>query len=352
MQNALRTLATLKDSNAPQRKFVRKGLDKIADRQVKIQSTLLEYGMQNVLLTSLASSSSSSQPVEQQQKSKLIQLNKQQTTDQQSGDEAAAAAAAANLKRMMNEMSEADTTSRQNKVTASAVGQILGLQQNELQQIVSDYMSKESELQSEMEQLEKLLEDGSSSSGGIQHKKRLLNYLAKQIETREASVEEKRAEIDSIKKEVDQVNEKISQVKGVEAEMRSQLAKLVEHEKNTDKKSVEELQELVQVAEKLKQKEQEYKKTCKDELAKLESEMEKMRELAESGGGGESEDARRINEQYEATSGKLRSLRLKIAKKNREISTLKRKLDETPSRNELTQYQKRFIELYNQSKLN
>lgn len=129
--------------------------------------------------------------------------------------------------------------------------------------------------------------------------------------------------------------------------MRDQLAQLVEHEKNTDKKSVDELQELVQVAEKLKLKEQEYKKSCKDELAKLESEMEKLKELAEL--GGESEDAGRINEQYETTSGKLRALRLKIAKKNREISSLKRKLDETPSRNELTQYQKRFIELYNQS---
>ena len=75
--------------------------------------------------------------------------------------------------------------------------------------------------------------------------------------------------------------------------------------------------------------------------------------MAASGGVGESEDSgaafAKINEQYEATGAKLKALKLKVAKKNREISTLKRKLDETPSRNELTQYQKRFIELYNQS---
>lgn len=35
------------------------------------------------------------------------------------------------------------------------------------------------------------------------------------------------------------------------------------------------------------------------------------------------------------------------ARKNREISSLQRKIDEVPSRAELTQYQRRFVELYN-----
>ena len=37
------------------------------------------------------------------------------------------------------------------------------------------------------------------------------------------------------------------------------------------------------------------------------------------------------------------------ARKNREIALLQRKIDEIPSRTELSQYQRRFIELYNQS---
>lgn len=36
------------------------------------------------------------------------------------------------------------------------------------------------------------------------------------------------------------------------------------------------------------------------------------------------------------------------ARKNREIALLQRKIDEVPSRTELAQYQRRFIELYNQ----
>ena len=55
------------------------------------------------------------------------------------------------------------------------------------------------------------------------------------------------------------------------------------------------------------------------------------------------------NEKYNSFKTKIHGFRLKIAKKNREISLLQRKLDEIPSRTELSQYQKRFIELYNQS---
>lgn len=36
------------------------------------------------------------------------------------------------------------------------------------------------------------------------------------------------------------------------------------------------------------------------------------------------------------------------ARRNREIAILQRKIDEVPSRAELTQYQKRFVELYSQ----
>ena len=123
-------------------------------------------------------------------------------------------------------------------------------------------------------------------------------------------------------------------------------------EKNVDKKYVDQLQQLVQVYEGLKEKEITYKKKCKEELIDIEAHIENLK--ATNGSTYKSEDSEKqakINEQYESTKIKLSTLRLKVAKKNREMSTLKRKLDEVPSRTELNQYQKRFIELYNQSKV-
>ena len=108
---------------------------------------------------------------------------------------------------------------------------------------------------------------------------------------------------------------------------------------------------LITVYEEIKQKELDFKKACKEESAVIEKEIEKLESDASmKEDSEEKEKFDKINEQNEAARAKLQTLRLKIAKKNREISTLKRKLDEIPSRSELNQYQKRFIELYNQCK--
>lgn len=115
---------------------------------------------------------------------------------------------------------------------------------------------------------------------------------------------------------------------------------------------MDELGRLITVYEELKQKELDFKKGCKEESALIEKEIEKLEnEALMKEDSEEKEKFDKINEQNEAAKAKLQTLRLKIAKKNREISTLKRKLDEIPSRSELNQYQKRFIELYNQCKL-
>ncbi len=91
-------MKNLKDQNAPQRKYLRKEIANL-DRQVKIQSTLLEYGQQNILLSNIsnkqrqANNSSSKTTVKQtQEQKKLVQSNEEEE----------------NLKKLINEMSEAD----------------------------------------------------------------------------------------------------------------------------------------------------------------------------------------------------------------------------------------------------
>lgn len=46
----------------------------------------------------------------------------------------------------------------------------------------------------------------------------------------------------------------------------------------------------------------------------------------------------------------LQVVRLQLAKKNRAIVSIQRQLDNIPDRTELAQYQRRFLELYNQGK--
>lgn len=56
----------------------------------------------------------------------------------------------------------------------------------------------------------------------------------------------------------------------------------------------------------------------------------------------------KINEELDEDMDRLKNYRLHVAKKSRAIAGLERQLDEVPSRAELAQYQRRFLELYNQ----
>lgn len=48
---------------------------------------------------------------------------------------------------------------------------------------------------------------------------------------------------------------------------------------------------------------------------------------------------------------RLQQARLQLAKKNRAIVSIQRQIDNIPDRTELAQYQRRFLELYNQGAL-
>lgn len=59
----------------------------------------------------------------------------------------------------------------------------------------------------------------------------------------------------------------------------------------------------------------------------------------------------KIEISYQETSKKYEKARLILAEKNQEVAILQRRLENTPSQTELTQYQRRFVELYEQINL-
>lgn len=55
-----------------------------------------------------------------------------------------------------------------------------------------------------------------------------------------------------------------------------------------------------------------------------------------------------MQDTMEKEKERLHLIRMQLAKKNRAIVSIERKLDNIPDRTELAQYQRRFIELYSQ----
>lgn len=62
------------------------------------------------------------------------------------------------------------------------------------------------------------------------------------------------------------------------------------------------------------------------------------------------EDLHQMQESLEKEKERLQLIRMQLAKKNRAIVSIERKIDNIPDRTELAQYQRRFIELYSQGK--
>ena len=103
----------------------------------------------------------------------------------------------------------------------------------------------------------------------------------------------------------------------------------------------------------MKKRETEFKVACKDQLAKLRETLDKARSGASEDDAAFDEDAdadaSKLKGQIERENEKASKLKTTVAKKSRQLRAAERRLDEIPSRAELDQYQKRFLELYDES---
>ena len=113
---------------------------------------------------------------------------------------------------------------------------------------------------------------------------------------------------------------------------------------DANKEVLKKLKQLVAFNEALKKQEQQFKASCKESLAQLEDAIKKL-------SATETEDAEvtRLNEIehiFSQDSEKHAKLRQVLAKKNQEIAAILRQMDDIPTRAELLQYERRFVELY------
>uniref|UniRef100_A0A8C9Z2G1 Coiled-coil domain-containing protein 93 n=1 Tax=Sander lucioperca TaxID=283035 RepID=A0A8C9Z2G1_SANLU len=280
----------------PQRKYRRqRDAGELLDEESRVHSTLLEYGRK----ASLATGSQAAPPG-------------------------------------MAEVSEEEDlqAAEEGKLTASAVGQIVGLQSEEIKQIASEYAEKQSELSSE---------ERSERYGPLQQHRRAVASLNKLIQQKTKQLEEVSS---SLRPTVHSTHTQgfflhigifgASAKRGFSQPQRTTSAKMIRNEKKIAI-LLEKLRALVTMNENLKQQEQEFRTHCREEMARLQQNIEELK----ASSGQDTEE--------EKVPDSLRTfLHSFQARKNREIAILQRKIDEVPSRAELTQYQKRFIELYSQ----
>jgi len=125
-----------------------------------------------------------------------------------------------------------------------------------------------------------------------------------------------------------------------------ELRKLDALETDENTKQLQALRSLVTLNENFRSQEVKFKNSCKKQLSQLKEQIESTKQHLANSGKTPEEEA--IMETFRQDQIKLAKVQQFLSKKNRDIALIERKLDEIPSRAELAQYQRQFVELYEQ----
>ncbi|XP_076602525.1 coiled-coil domain-containing protein 93 isoform X2 [Chaetodon auriga] len=336
---AVRAVLDVLEVYKPQRKYRRqRDAGELLDEESRVHSTLLEYGRVSDFLLRYGFSKQTKQDQVDGRKAPLAGGSQATPAGmaEVSEEDALQAAEEMRIKTLMTSM--AAMVNEEGKLTASAVGQIVGLQSEEIKQIASEYAEKQSELSSE---------ERSERYGPLQQHRRAVASLKKQIQQKTKQLEELQAKHTEVKTNCEEAKRKLTEATERSEELDKELKSLEETEEQADSSLLEKLRTLVTMNENLKQQEQEFRNHCREEMVRLQQNIEELKAAS----GQNTEEVERnqlIDKQHNTDREKLQKIRLLMARRNREIAIMQRKIDEVPSRAELTQYQKRFIELYSQ----
>ncbi|XP_033762121.1 coiled-coil domain-containing protein 93-like isoform X2 [Pecten maximus] len=300
---ATTTVAGVKDVYKPQRRYRRQDADKLRDEESRVHSTLLEYG-------------------------RRYGISKSDHAEQEGDKSSKKAAAAAGIAGQQAEPSEEELQEQEEK---------------RIQMLMSGMSAMGVQEQAEIEQIEK-----TERVGGAQQHKRITGALTKQIQQQKTRMDEVMTKHAELHKVYLETQEKLKQAQSRSEKIDSEMEKLNATETEENQSILQRLRALVAMNENLKKQEQDFKAHCKEEMTRLKGQIEELRDQSSEDDSGDKERASLIDKQYTADKEKLHKIRLLLARKTREIAVLQRKIDEVPSRAEMSQYQRRFVELYHQ----
>ncbi|KAK2904821.1 hypothetical protein Q8A67_006620 [Cirrhinus molitorella] len=332
-ERAISTVVNVCEVYAPQRRYKRQvDAGELLDEESRVHSTLLEFGRRY----GFSKQSKAGTAVEQKQVLAQGMQGVPPGMAQVSEEEDLQAAEELRIKALMTGM--AAMASEEGKLSASTVGQIVGLQSEEIKQIATEYAEK----------AERSVEDRPERFGPAQQHRRQLTSLNKQITQKTKELEELQSKQQEAKVACEDAKIKLDEATAQTEKLERELSSLEDVESQADSGLLEKLRALVAMNENLKHQEQTFRSHCREEMTRLQHNIEELKLEYGEEGDEKKEMNMLIDQQHTADREKLQKIRLLMARRNREIAILQRKIDEVPSRAELTQYQKRFIELYSQ----
>ncbi|KAL2720683.1 coiled-coil domain-containing protein 93 isoform X1 [Vespula squamosa] len=212
------------------------------------------------------------------------------------------------------------------RLSVNVVGNIVGMQAQEIAKVAEKYATRS---------ISETEENGASDTSSA------LATLQKQKTNLQTRIRKLTKERDVLSSKVSEMIDKTNQCYKQREFLERSFKKVQEIGINENDSIFKRLEELLLVHDGLRDQESKFREQCKSDLGLLRSMLEEINNVVPT----EEED--RLKE-YEEQREVVTRARLQLAKKNRAIASLTRQLDDVPGRSELTQYQRRFMELYNQ----
>eukprot|EP00300_Choanocystis_sp_HF-7_P043074 c9704_g1_i2.p1 GENE.c9704_g1_i2~~c9704_g1_i2.p1 ORF type:complete len:646 (+),score=183.64 c9704_g1_i2:55-1992(+) len=225
-----------------------------------------------------------------------------------------------------------ETADDEGVIKASRVGALVGLQSEAIKQAAAELATIQAK-------------EAGTGITQLQVLERQNAALSRQLEAQQTRFNEITSRHDAVKNETNGAQAQLSKAKAYNDRVISEINKLKEREQGKDQADLAKLRRLVTLNEHLKQQEIEFRETCKRQRDELRA-LLKAAEQAVS--EDDEEKMKTIEAMFEKDQAKFAKVRGALAHKNQEIALIARMIDEMPTRTELIQYEKSFVELYDQ----
>jgi chromosome segregation ATPase len=223
-------------------------------------------------------------------------------------------------------------------VSTNKLGSLVGTDADFIREIAGEYAKKSSDMDLNEAQLQQYF--------GAELHKRQVDSRQKQIEREKEKIGELREQYQDLDAKMKQLQEEHARRSALNKRIQQEIDKMQALETEENAEVLKTLRSLVALNESLKKQEQDFRQTCKKQLQELQGMIHALKH--QSPDDDEVKRLQLVDETYQSDKAKLQEIRQLAAKKNREIAMVQRKIDEIPSRTELQQYQRQFVELYEQ----
>ena len=244
------------------------------------------------------------------------------------------------LMKSMSELGEGEGLS----VAGSNVGSLIGLGSSDISEASAAYLAK-------YEENQKAVDDHISAGkfGREASLKRQKQTLSQKQEELRSLMVKTEASSSAAAEAVATLETKKKTLEGtLEALQQRQEEIGAEEGKSSQKVELGRLKELVLLNENLRAQEASFKAGCKAQLLDMNERIKASASGAEEEQSEENKKLSSVEAMHDKVMSKYNSLRSVLAETNLEVSNSARVIDDIPTRSELIQYERRFVELYQQ----